>query len=219
MNSELESLIKQGESLNPGNKQGISDWVFNVESYLKQSQTGTKDTDRWIKNVKTHGLAFNDGSCLISFLKQQSQSISLPPITKRNQVFVAMWFNKEMDVIYECYERVIQSNNYTCCRIDKIEYDGSIIGQIAEEINNSTIMIADLTGNRGGVYYEAGIAKGLALCNHPIRLILTCRKDYFDDPSTKPHFDVSGDNIILYESIEDLETKLNNRIQLGGNAR
>ena len=52
MNSELESLIKKGESLNPGNKQGISDWIFDVESYLKQSQTGTKDTDRWIKNVK-----------------------------------------------------------------------------------------------------------------------------------------------------------------------
>ena len=215
MNSDLNSLIEEGERLNLiRDAQSISDWVFKVESYLKNSNIKTKETDKWIKNVKTHGFTFNDGNCLISYLKQQKESISLPPITKRNQVFVAMWFNSIMDEIYECYAQVVQSNNYTCCRIDKIEYDGSIIGQIAEEINNSAIMIADLTGNRGGVYYEAGIAKGLTLCNHPIRLILTCKRDYFDNPDTKPHFDVVGDNIILYDNTEDLEIKLNKRIRL-----
>lgn len=215
MNSELNSLIKRGESLDSKDVQSITDWVFEVESYLKQSNLQTKETNIWIKNVKIHGFTFNDGNCLISYLKQQNNSISLPSITKRNQVFVAMWFNSEMDEIYECCERVVQSNNYVCCRIDKIEYDGSIIGQIAEEINNSVIMIADLTGNRGGVYYEAGIAKGLSLCKHPIRLILTCKKECFDNPNTRPHFDVAGDNIILYKSIEDLETKLNKRIRFG----
>lgn len=215
MNSELNSLIERGESLNSKDTQSIIDWVFEVESFLKESNLQTEETDRWVKNVKNHVFTFKDGNCLISYLKQQNNSISLPSITKRNQVFVAMWFNREIDEIYECYERVIQSNNYTCCRIDKIEYDGSIMMQITEEINNSAILIADLTGNRGGVYYEAGIAKGLSLCKHPIRLILTCKKECFDNPDTKPHFDVAGDNIIVYENIEDLKIKLDKRIRLG----
>ena len=215
MNSDFDLLIKRGESLDSKDTQGITDWVFEVESYLKESNLHTEETDRWVKNVKIHGFTFNDGNCLISYLKQQNNSISLSPITKRNQVFVAMWFNREMDEIYECYERVVQSNNYACCRIDKIEYDGSIMMQITEEINNSVILIADLTGNRGGVYYEAGIAKGLSLCKHPVRLILTCKKKYFDNHDTRPHFDVAGDNIIVYESIEDLEIKLNRRIRFG----
>ena len=208
-------MIKRGEDLDSKDTQNKLDWVFEVESYLKKSNIQTKETNEWIKNVKIHGFTFNDGNCLISYLKQQNNSISLPSITKRNQVFVAMWFNHEMDNIYECYEQVVQSNNYACCRIDKIEYDGSIMMQIAEEINNSVILIADLTGNRGGVYYEAGIAKGLSLCKHPIRLILTCKKEYFDNPDTRPHFDVAGDNIIVYENNEDLETKLDKRIRLG----
>ena len=72
-------------------------------------------------------------------------------------------------------------------------------------------LIADLTGNRGGVYYEAGIARGLQLCNHPIKLILTCQRTFFD--SEKVHFDVSGDNIILYDSADDLSQKLSMRLK------
>ena len=64
---------------------------------------------------------------------------------------------------------------------------------------------------RGGVYYEAGIARGLQLCNHPIKLVLTCKRDFFE--TERVHFDVSGDNIILYENISDLKDKLYSRLQ------
>ena len=67
-----------------------------------------------------------------------------------------------------------------------------------------------MTGNRGGVYYEAGIARGLQLCNHPIKLILTCQQDFF--VNEKVHFDVSGDNIILYKNDEELKEKLEKRL-------
>jgi len=68
-----------------------------------------------------------------------------------------------------------------------------------------------LTGNRGGVYYEAGIARGLQLCNHPIKLVLTCKRSFFDNE--RVHFDVSGDNIVLYENNDDLKQKLAKRLQ------
>ncbi len=101
---------------------------------------------------------------------------------------------------------MIQKYNFSVMRIDKKIFTGSIINEITDEITNSIALIADLTGNRGGVYYEAGIARGLQLCNHPIKLILTCNKEYFE--KEKVHFDVSGDNIILYDNGNDLKVKL-----------
>mgnify|MGYP000900291507 FL=1 len=86
-----------------------------------------------------------------------------------------------------------------------------IIEEITAEITDSVALIADLTGNRGGVYYEAGIARGLQLCNHPIKLILTCKRIFFD--TEKVHFDVSGDNILLYENDVDLSQKLLKRLE------
>lgn len=101
--------------------------------------------------------------------------------------------------------------NYSAMRIDEKQFNGSIIGEITTEITDSVALIADLTGNRGGVYYEAGIARGLQLCNHPIKLILTCKRSFFDNE--RVHFDVSGDNIVLYENDDDLRKKLTQRLQ------
>ena len=101
--------------------------------------------------------------------------------------------------------------NYAALRIDEKQYNGSIINEITGEIANSIALIADLTGNRGGVYYEAGVARGLQLCNHPMKLIFTCHKDFFRNDGV--HFDVRGDNIILYDNAEDLKCKLTLRLQ------
>lgn len=49
------------------------------------------------------------------------------------------------------------------------------------------------------------------MCNHPIKLILTCKQSFFD--RERVHFDVSGDNIVLYESDDDLKQKLAKRLQ------
>lgn len=145
--------------------------------------------------------------------KKKYDKVSIPPITKRNQIFVAMMFSGETVSTYEqVYKPVIQMLNYSAMRIDEKQFNGSIIGEITTEITDSVALIADLTGNRGGVYYEAGIARGLQLCNHPIKLILTCKRSFFDDK--KVHFDVSGDNIVLYDSDEDLRQKLLKRLQV-----
>ena len=127
-------------------------------------------------------------------------------------MFVAMMFSSETDVIYDTVLKpVIQSLNYSALRIDEKQYNGSIINEITGEIANSVALIADLTGNRGGVYYEAGVARGLQLCNHPIKLVFICHSDFFNKDGV--HFDVRGDNIILYDNAEDLKHKLTLRLQ------
>ena len=58
---------------------------------------------------------------------------------------------KEKGTYEEVYKPVIQSLNYVAMRIDEKQFNGSIIGEITSEITNSIALIADLTGNRGGV--------------------------------------------------------------------
>ena len=197
-------------------KPTIYEWVYDVETFLNQIKKQTKESATLIANIKQFENNFGGCDKLSALLKQlyknEYDHVELPAITKRNQIFVAMMFSADMSSIYENgYKAVIQSLNYAAMRIDEKDYTGLIINEITSEISNSVALIADLTGNRGGVYYEAGIARGLQLCNHPIKLILTCKQDFFD--KEKVHFDVSGDKILLYESENDLKTKLTKLLQ------
>lgn len=206
----LEKLINNPQ------KPNISEWVYEVEAFLEDIEENNEEARILIDGIKKQGDAFQRCDNLVALLRQlykrRYNRVVIPPITKRNQIFVAMMFSEETVSVYEeVYKPVIQSLNYASMRIDEKQFNGSIIGEITSEITNSIALIADLTGNRGGVYYEAGIARGLQLCNHPIKLILSCRRDFFD--TERVHFDVSGDNIILYENNKDLRNKLTLRLQ------
>ena len=195
----------------------VSEWVYEVEAFLEEINESNEEAKRLIEGIKNQGDVFQRCENLVALLRQlykkKYDKVSIPPITKRNQIFVAMMFSGETVSTYEqVYKPVIQSLNFSVMRIDEKQFNGSIIGEITTEITDSVALIADLTGNRGGVYYEAGIARGLQLCNHPIKLILTCKRSFFDDK--KVHFDVSGDNIVLYDSDEDLRQKLLKRLQV-----
>lgn len=207
---KLKNLIDNPKQPN------VSEWVYEVEAFLEEIDES--DTEAWtlIDGIKRQGDAFLRCDNLVALLRQlykrKYDKVSIPPITKRNQIFVAMMFSEETRSTYEqVYKSVIQSLNYTAMRIDEKQFNGSIIGEITAEITDSVALIADLTGNRGGVYYEAGIARGLQLCNHPIKLILTCKQNFFEN--ARVHFDVSGDNIVLYEDDDDLKQKLEKRLQ------
>ncbi len=127
------------------------------------------------------------------------------------QGFVAMWFGKEekdvkeMDKIYEAgIELGIEKAGYKALRISDKEFVGEIVDEIIAEIQRSRFLVADFTGNRGGVYYEAGFARGL---NIPV--FYTVRKGDED----QLHFDISHLNQIIWETPEDLARKLDKRIR------
>lgn len=71
-------------------------------------------------------------------------------------------------------------------------------------IRVAPFVVADFTGNRGGVYFEAGFARGL---NIPV--IHTCRKSRFD----AAHFDIQQINTIVWEQPEELDEMLLHRIR------
>jgi hypothetical protein len=92
---------------------------------------------------------------------------------KSTQGFVAMWFLPDMKPIYDDGLKVgIENAGYKSMRVDQKEHANKIDDEIIAEISRSAFVVADFTGHRGGVYFEAGFAMGLGL---PV--IWTCRKD------------------------------------------
>jgi hypothetical protein len=120
--------------------------------------------------------------------------------------FVAMWFDEKIKHVYEeVFSPAISSAGFVSTRIDRHEHNGKIDDEIIATIRRSRFVVADFTGHRGGVYYEAGFAHGLGL---PV--IFTCRKDQISEL----HFDVRQFNCILWEDsqLEKFRAQLMNRI-------
>jgi nucleoside 2-deoxyribosyltransferase len=120
------------------------------------------------------------------------------------QTFVAMSFSQEMNDAYEKGLKVgIQSAGFSPLRIDSIEHTNKIDDEIIAEIRRSAFVVADFTGQRPSVYYEAGFAMGLGL-----RVIWTCRKGDLQDL----HFDTRQYNFLAWETPEELADRLRKRI-------
>jgi len=122
-----------------------------------------------------------------------------------NQAFVAMSFDDSLKCPYkEGIEKAIESTGYKPFRVDLKAHNEKICDLIISEIRKSHFMVADFTGHRGGVYFEAGFALGLG-----IDVIWTCREDDKDDL----HFDTRQYNHIFWKDEKDLFERLKARIE------
>ena len=123
------------------------------------------------------------------------------------QGFVAMWFAPHMRPIYdEIISEAILDAGYYPHRVDQREHNDKIDDEIISQIRQSKFVVADFTGHRGGVYYEAGFAKGLGL-----EVFWLCREDELE----QLHFDIRQYNCITWspEKKNKLKVRLKNRIE------
>lgn len=121
------------------------------------------------------------------------------------QGFVAMWFDENLaDAYSEGFQLGILNAGYNPLRIDKHEHVNRIDDEIIRQINASRFVVADFTGHRGGVYFEAGYAMGI---NIPV--FWTCHKSDMD----KLHFDIRQFNCIDWETPNDLAVRLAARVE------
>jgi hypothetical protein len=128
-------------------------------------------------------------------------------IKKTKKGFIAMWFDPSMKSIRKAIKDVFIETGYQISIIDEKEHNNQIVQEILYEIETSDFIVADLTGNRGGVYYEAGYALGLGK-----EVILIVDNKWLEENNEVPHFDVAQKNQIRYISIDDLSVRLYNRI-------
>jgi len=132
---------------------------------------------------------------------EKNQDISTK--SKRN-VFVAMWFSDELKDAWEFgIKGAVKSCGHHAVRIDEVHHHEKIDDRILRAIREADFVIADLTGHRGGVYFEAGFAIAL---NKPV--IWSCRGNEFE----KAHFDVNHYHIIKWDSVGELRQKLEDKL-------
>jgi nucleoside 2-deoxyribosyltransferase len=101
-------------------------------------------------------------------------------------------------------------------RIDNLEHINDINDEIIAQIRRSRFIVCDLTGYRGGVYFEAGFAYGLGL-----EVIYTCREDWCKEEMLKDNtgkevtnlYDRSGRKIEVKKEGVHFDLAHRNRIE------
>ena len=189
-------------------------WTQILSAWMESVESG--ETGAMVRLLGDEKLVA--GSELVSLTAKGFQELERAEIGNRDsrQGFVAMWFNPSLDVAYtDGFAPAITDAGYRSFRIDKKEHANKIDDEIVAEIRRSRFVVADFTSElielagrptpiaRGGVYYEAGFAQGLG-----IPVLWSCRHDLIDHV----HFDTRQFAHIVWETPEDLRSKLYNRI-------
>lgn len=122
----------------------------------------------------------------------------------RKQAFIAMWVEDGKTAFYtDGIEPALDERGYSPLRVNLKQHNDRIDDRTIADIRQSSLVVADFTGQRGSVYFEAGFAKGLG-----IPVVWTCRDDEVDDL----HIDTGKYNPIIWETPEDLREQLVHRI-------
>jgi hypothetical protein len=119
--------------------------------------------------------------------------------------FVAMSFDSTLTSAFsDGIEPALREAAYEPLRVDRVHHNEKICDRIIAEIRRSRFVIADVTLQRQGVYFEAGFAMALGL---PV--IWCCRNDDLKNV----HFDTRQYNHIVWEKPSDLKQQLLDRIE------
>ncbi len=130
-----------------------------------------------------------------NYLDQHAKSSVLS-----DQAFVAMSFSPGLNPIWEyAIQPAVSKSGYKAYRVDAEPHSERIDAKIITEIKNSRFLIADVTEQRPGVYFEAGFAIGIG-----IPVIWCVRKNDLE----KVHFDTRQYQHIVWETESDMAEKL-----------
>ena len=170
----------------------VENYLLGTKRWLQQSPFPSAATGRPMYVISPAGHEFLD-----SLRRGNADS---------SQGFCAMWFGKEVESAwFEAIRPAIEDAGYKPLRIDEHAHANRIDDEIIAQIRRSKFIVSDFTGQRGGVYFEAGFALGLGL---PV--IWTVRDDALKDV----HFDNRQYNFTQW-SVDDLpgfRRALTNRI-------
>ena len=178
----------------------------------------TLDERRLLKATKLIGPAIEPQSGKLNALDMQISEISVEILSDgweylelnsrhsviSDQAFVAMSFSGNIDSAYEnAIKKAIEAAGYQSFKVGDKPHNERIDVKIMAEIKNSRFLIADVTEQKHGVYFEAGYALGLG-----IPVIWSCRHDDL----VKVHFDTRQYNHIVWQTEEKLKEDLYNYI-------
>lgn len=223
----LKSIVRQAPKSVEDKVEKILQFISNRTSFFGELvelteeviySSNRQELDNLIEALSSLDLIddsmVTDGSLSVSLtLKGVGECKDRKGQIQEDKCFIAMWFSDEMNRVYDDYIALACLDvGYQPIRVDKELYNGDVTDKIISSIRTTAFTIADLSGNRGGVYYEAGFAKGLGK-----EVIFTCQDEWFNgDPEEgkKVHFDVDHINTIVWkkDKLEQFKEDLTNRI-------
>ena len=123
-----------------------------------------------------------------------------------NLCFIAMSFKPETKPIREAIKLALKKTGYRPIIIDEenIDSDKTINDAIIANLKRCNFCISDFSFHSNGVYFESGFALGQGK-----KVIYTCSKEEF----ANAHFDIRPLQHIIYESTDQLEYDLINKIK------
>ena len=163
--------------------------------YIELAMTVTNDPN----HEKSKYRIAIEGWKKISDLKKTSET--------SKQGFIAMSFDHSVEYIELAFKKAITEAGYTPQIIKDKEHNNYIMPEIFHEIRLSRFVVVDVTKPNLGAYYEAGYAQALGK-----EVIVCCKKETFDDPQQKPHFDIAQKSMIIWQDEDDLIKQLVRRI-------
>lgn len=124
-----------------------------------------------------------------------------------DHVFVSMPMNNDkcsfVEDIRDGIHTALNNTGNNAYFFNKDTHSENICNVMLEHIYNCKFLVADLSTQNPGVYYEAGYAKALGKT-----VIFTCNNAEFDNV----HFDVKQTQIVFWNDKNDLSNKLAHQI-------
>jgi hypothetical protein len=122
--------------------------------------------------------------------------------------FIASWLDDQMDEPYNNgIDPAVRDCGYTPIWMKSVPENKGITDRIISEVRRAEFVVADLTGQRPNVYFEAGLARGLGR-----EVIWSCRADHVDGPDGL-HFDIRHFGHVVWHDSAELRTKLKDSIR------
>ena len=182
-------------------------WETVEQTYLDVTSHDSEYRE-YIKGLMTCPfVSFRNGTC---------NMIKECPITKGEwtsenpNVFIALQFftpdGRSRNIVDSVIKPVCAEIGMKAFVVSEVEHNDGIYDVILKSISKSRFVIADLTYNNNGAYYEAGYAKGQGK-----KVIHACSREWFSTSGV--HFDVTGLNLIIYNNDDDFAEKLKKRIR------
>lgn len=136
---------------------------------------------------------------------QEAPRVSLDTDVEKGYVFIAMPMaqgDAHLEDVLDALKDAATRCGLNAERVDEVESNERITDRILESIRRAEFVIADLTGARPNVFYEAGYAEGLG--KTPI---------YIARAGTALEFDLKDYPTIFFRGMKDLKEALERRLR------
>lgn len=189
-------------------QQGTLDGTFPLKEISLRAITHSRSLDEILQLVKfLERLKYIDGRRGQNEARLSPEGFiaaSEQQVVPSQSAFIAMWFDQSMLGARAAIESAVKKCGYTSIVVDNVEHINKIDDEIVAQLRRSKFVVADFTGHRGGVYFEAGFGLGLGR-----RVFWTCR----NDDLARLHFDIRQYNCIDWKNEAELEARLQRRIE------